>query len=141
MKTRFKMAASSFPRSHARCLRGHAHFRLLRHSHGWFGQSAFLRCPEAALQRVGSGWQPVETPTGPGCQPFRPWAPHGAPRLVLCGWPPCSPNERPTSKKNPKGKFCKTSCTAVTGNGCWNTGMAAQTAEVAGRRKETEKCS
>ncbi|XP_047403532.1 39S ribosomal protein L52, mitochondrial-like isoform X2 [Sciurus carolinensis] len=33
------------------------------------------------------------------------------------------------------------SCTAVTGNGCWNTGMAAQTAEVAGRKKEAEKCS
>ncbi|XP_057344588.1 39S ribosomal protein L52, mitochondrial isoform X5 [Manis pentadactyla] len=54
-------------------------------------------------------------------------------------WPPCASYEGPASKKSPKGEVCKTSCTAVTGNGCWITGMAAQAAgEVAGRRKETE---
>ncbi|XP_047393861.1 39S ribosomal protein L52, mitochondrial isoform X5 [Sciurus carolinensis] len=41
----------------------------------------------------------------------------------------------------PDWSYAETSCTAVTGNGCWNTGMAAQTAEVAGRKKEAEKCS
>nr|XP_040132258.1 39S ribosomal protein L52, mitochondrial isoform X1 [Ictidomys tridecemlineatus] len=50
------------PLSNALCLRGHAHFRLLRHRHGCFGDPALRRCPEATLQRVGSGWQPVETP-------------------------------------------------------------------------------
>ncbi|XP_021099569.1 39S ribosomal protein L52, mitochondrial isoform X5 [Heterocephalus glaber] len=36
----------------------------------------------------------------------------------------------------------ETSRSAVTGNGCWVTGLAAQAAgEVAGGRKETEKCS
>jgi hypothetical protein len=30
----------------------------------------------------------------------------------------------------------ETSCTADTGNGCWNTGMEAQAAEIAGRKEE-----
>ncbi|XP_073067634.1 large ribosomal subunit protein mL52 isoform X4 [Manis javanica] len=39
----------------------------------------------------------------------------------------------------PDWSYAETSCTAVTGNGCWITGMAAQAAgEVSGRRKETE---
>ncbi|XP_070653236.1 large ribosomal subunit protein mL52 isoform X3 [Bos indicus] len=104
--------------------------------HGRFG------CPETALRLRGSGRQPVATPAGPCCQPLRLRAPYGAPRLVVRGWPPCSSNERPASKKSPKGKVCETSCTAVTGNGCWITGMAAQTAgEVAGRKKEAAECS
>ncbi|XP_047720355.1 39S ribosomal protein L52, mitochondrial isoform X7 [Prionailurus viverrinus] len=41
----------------------------------------------------------------------------------------------------PDWSYAETSCTAVTGNGCWLTGMAAQAAEVAGRRRETEKRS
>uniref|UniRef100_A0A8C5VJW6 Large ribosomal subunit protein mL52 n=2 Tax=Microcebus murinus TaxID=30608 RepID=A0A8C5VJW6_MICMU len=42
----------------------------------------------------------------------------------------------------PDWSYAETSCTAVAGNGCWITGMAAQAAgEVAGRRKEAEKCS
>ncbi|XP_037358929.1 39S ribosomal protein L52, mitochondrial isoform X3 [Talpa occidentalis] len=41
----------------------------------------------------------------------------------------------------PDWSYAETSSIAVTGNGCWITGMAAQTAgEVAGRRKEAEKC-
>ncbi|XP_077906478.1 large ribosomal subunit protein mL52 isoform X4 [Ictidomys tridecemlineatus] len=106
------------PLSNALCLRGHAHFRLLRHRHGCFGDPALRRCPEATLQRVGSGWQPVETP-GLAANPS--------------GYGPLT--------ELPDWSYAETSCTAVTGNGCWNTGMAAQTAEVAGRRKETEKCS
>lgn len=113
-----------------------------RRQHGSFRYSALYRYPEAALQRGNSGGQPVATPAGPGCQPLRLRAPYGAPRLVLRGWPPSSSNERPASKKSPKGEVCKTSCAVVTGNGCWITGMAAQAArEVAGRRKEAEKCS
>ncbi|XP_010987720.3 large ribosomal subunit protein mL52 isoform X1 [Camelus dromedarius] len=109
--------------------------------HGSFGYIA-LRCSEAALRRRGSGWRPVATPAGPCCQPLRLRDPYGTPRLVLRGWPPRSSDERPASKESPKGKVCKTSCTAVTGNGCWITGMAAQAAgEVAGRRKEAEECS
>ncbi|XP_021099568.1 39S ribosomal protein L52, mitochondrial isoform X4 [Heterocephalus glaber] len=42
----------------------------------------------------------------------------------------------------PDWSFAETSRSAVTGNGCWVTGLAAQAAgEVAGGRKETEKCS
>ncbi|XP_008063468.1 39S ribosomal protein L52, mitochondrial isoform X4 [Carlito syrichta] len=41
----------------------------------------------------------------------------------------------------PDWSYAETSCTAVTGNGCWLTGMATQAAEVAGRRKEAKKCS
>nr|XP_019607397.1 PREDICTED: 39S ribosomal protein L52, mitochondrial isoform X5 [Rhinolophus sinicus] len=42
----------------------------------------------------------------------------------------------------PDWSYAETSCTAVTGNGCWITGMAAQAAgEVSGRRKEAKKCS
>uniref|UniRef100_A0A8C3YS20 Large ribosomal subunit protein mL52 n=1 Tax=Catagonus wagneri TaxID=51154 RepID=A0A8C3YS20_9CETA len=42
----------------------------------------------------------------------------------------------------PDWSYAETSCTAVTGNGCWITGMAAQAAgEVAGRRKQAEECS
>ncbi|XP_076983346.1 large ribosomal subunit protein mL52 isoform X5 [Tamandua tetradactyla] len=42
----------------------------------------------------------------------------------------------------PDWSYAETSCTAVTGNGCWITGMAAKAArEVAGRGKETAKCS
>ncbi|XP_010636105.1 39S ribosomal protein L52, mitochondrial isoform X2 [Fukomys damarensis] len=42
----------------------------------------------------------------------------------------------------PDWSFAETSCSTVTGNGCWVTGLAAQAAgEDAGGRKETEKCS
>ncbi|XP_053450270.1 39S ribosomal protein L52, mitochondrial isoform X3 [Nycticebus coucang] len=42
----------------------------------------------------------------------------------------------------PDWSYAETSRTAVTGNGCWITDMAVQAAgEVAGRRKEAEKCS
>uniref|UniRef100_A0A2R8MIT1 Large ribosomal subunit protein mL52 n=1 Tax=Callithrix jacchus TaxID=9483 RepID=A0A2R8MIT1_CALJA len=40
----------------------------------------------------------------------------------------------------PDWSYAEASCTAVTGNGHWITGMAAQAAEAA-RRKEAEKCS
>lgn len=110
--------------------------------HGCLGYIAIYRCPEAALRNGGSGGQPVATPAGLCCQPLWLRTSYGAPRLVLRGWPPCSSNERPASKKSTKGKVCKTSCTAVTGNGCWVTGMAAQAAgEVAGRRRQAEECS
>ncbi|XP_008564769.1 PREDICTED: 39S ribosomal protein L52, mitochondrial isoform X5 [Galeopterus variegatus] len=39
----------------------------------------------------------------------------------------------------PDWSYAETSCTAVTGNGRWITSMAAQAAEVAGRRKEAER--
>ncbi|XP_047393859.1 39S ribosomal protein L52, mitochondrial isoform X4 [Sciurus carolinensis] len=56
---------------------------------------------------------------------------------------PAPPMKGQLRRKTQREKFAvsETSCTAVTGNGCWNTGMAAQTAEVAGRKKEAEKCS
>nr|XP_017203680.1 39S ribosomal protein L52, mitochondrial isoform X2 [Oryctolagus cuniculus] len=41
----------------------------------------------------------------------------------------------------PDWSFAETCCAAVTGNGCWITGMAAPAAEVARRRKEAEKHS
>ncbi|XP_060475182.1 large ribosomal subunit protein mL52 isoform X7 [Panthera onca] len=56
---------------------------------------------------------------------------------------PAPPMKGQLQRKAQREKFAvsETSCTAVTGNGCWLTGMAAQAAEVAGRRKETEKRS
>ncbi|XP_042798639.1 39S ribosomal protein L52, mitochondrial isoform X7 [Panthera pardus] len=56
---------------------------------------------------------------------------------------PAPPMKGQLRRKAQREKFAvsETSCTAVTGNGCWLTGMAAQAAEVAGRRKETEKRS
>ncbi|XP_040332562.1 large ribosomal subunit protein mL52 isoform X7 [Herpailurus yagouaroundi] len=55
---------------------------------------------------------------------------------------PAPPMKGQLRRKAQREKFAvsETSCTAVTGNGCWLTGMAAQAAEVAGRR-ETEKRS
>ncbi|XP_048218752.1 39S ribosomal protein L52, mitochondrial isoform X5 [Perognathus longimembris pacificus] len=42
----------------------------------------------------------------------------------------------------PDWSFAETSCVAVTGNGCWVTGMEHQAArEVAGRGKEAEASS
>ncbi|XP_047720353.1 39S ribosomal protein L52, mitochondrial isoform X6 [Prionailurus viverrinus] len=56
---------------------------------------------------------------------------------------PAPPMKGQLRRKAQREKFAvsETSCTAVTGNGCWLTGMAAQAAEVAGRRRETEKRS
>ncbi|XP_023111346.1 39S ribosomal protein L52, mitochondrial isoform X7 [Felis catus] len=54
--------------------------------------------------------------------------------------PPMKGQLRRTAQRE-KFAVSETSCTAVTGNGCWLTGMAAQAAEVAGRRRETEKRS
>ncbi|XP_058396971.1 large ribosomal subunit protein mL52 isoform X3 [Diceros bicornis minor] len=57
---------------------------------------------------------------------------------------PAPPMKGQLRRQAQREKFAvsETSCTAVTGNGCWITGMAAQAAgEVAGRRKEAEKCS
>uniref|UniRef100_A0A8C5XCB4 Large ribosomal subunit protein mL52 n=2 Tax=Microcebus murinus TaxID=30608 RepID=A0A8C5XCB4_MICMU len=57
---------------------------------------------------------------------------------------PAPPLKGQLRRKAEREKFAvsETSCTAVAGNGCWITGMAAQAAgEVAGRRKEAEKCS
>ncbi|XP_044621245.1 large ribosomal subunit protein mL52 isoform X6 [Equus asinus] len=114
------MAASGFPRSVARGQRGHAHFRLLGLSMAALGTLLStgvrrLHCSPAA--RAGSQWRVHQglaaNPSGYG------------PLTELPDW-----------------SYAETSGTAVTGNGCWITGMAAQAAgEVAGRRKEAEKRS
>ncbi|MBZ3881306.1 39S ribosomal protein L52, mitochondrial [Sciurus carolinensis] len=49
------MAASGFPRSNARRLRSHAHFRLLRHRHGCFRESALRQ----GLAANPSGYGPL----------------------------------------------------------------------------------
>ncbi|XP_053450275.1 39S ribosomal protein L52, mitochondrial isoform X5 [Nycticebus coucang] len=57
---------------------------------------------------------------------------------------PAPPMKGQLRRKAQREQFAvsKTSRTAVTGNGCWITDMAVQAAgEVAGRRKEAEKCS
>ncbi|XP_036131493.1 39S ribosomal protein L52, mitochondrial isoform X2 [Molossus molossus] len=57
---------------------------------------------------------------------------------------PAPPMKGQLRRKAQREKFAvsETGCTAVTGNGCWVTGMAAQAAgEVARRRKKEEKCS
>ncbi|XP_066244659.1 large ribosomal subunit protein mL52 isoform X4 [Saccopteryx leptura] len=114
------MAASGFPRSVAPGHRGHTHFRF-----PFLGMAALgsllstgvrrLHCSAAA--RAGSQWRLQQglaaSPSGYG------------PLTELPDW-----------------SYAETSCTAVTGNGSWITGMGAQAAgEVAGRRKEAEKCS
>ncbi|XP_024411923.3 large ribosomal subunit protein mL52 isoform X4 [Desmodus rotundus] len=114
------MAASCSPYTVARGPRGHAHFRFLAHSMAALGtllSSGVRRLHCGAAARAGSQWRLQQglaaNPSGYG------------PLTELPDW-----------------SYAETSGTAVTGNGCWITGMAAQAAgEVAGRRKEAEKCS
>nr|XP_017203681.2 39S ribosomal protein L52, mitochondrial isoform X4 [Oryctolagus cuniculus] len=56
---------------------------------------------------------------------------------------PAPPMKGQLRRKAEREKFAvsETCCAAVTGNGCWITGMAAPAAEVARRRKEAEKHS
>nr|XP_023477780.1 39S ribosomal protein L52, mitochondrial isoform X5 [Equus caballus] len=137
------MAASGFPRSVARGQRGHAHFRLLGLSMAALGTLLSsvrrLHCSPAA--RAGSQWRVHQglaaNPSGYG------------PLTELPDWSyadgrPAPPMKGQLRRQAQREKFAvsETSGTAVTGNGCWITGMAAQAAgEVAGRRKEAEKCS
>ncbi|XP_043327163.1 39S ribosomal protein L52, mitochondrial isoform X5 [Cervus elaphus] len=114
------MATSCFPRSVARGQRGHTYFRLLRLSMAALGillSTGVRRLHCGAAARAGSQWRLRQglaaNPSGYG------------PLTELPDW-----------------SYAETSCTAVTGNGCWITGMAAQTAgEVAGRKKEAAECS
>nr|XP_020765049.1 39S ribosomal protein L52, mitochondrial isoform X4 [Odocoileus virginianus texanus] len=137
------MATSCFPRSVARGQRGHAYFRLLHLSMAALGILLFsvrrLHCGAAA--RAGSQWRLRQglaaNPSGYG------------PLTELPDWSyadgrPAPPMKGQLRRKAQREKFAvsETSCTAVTGNGCWITGMAAQTAgEVAGRKKEAAECS
>ncbi|XP_073924503.1 large ribosomal subunit protein mL52 isoform X4 [Castor canadensis] len=119
IENRFKMAASRFPRGIARGPRGHAHFRLLGLRMAALGTvlSSVRRLHCGVSAQAGSHWRlrqgMAASPSGYG------------PLTELPDW-----------------SFAETSCTAVTGNRRWITDMGAQAErEVAGRRKEAEKCS
>ncbi|XP_006913679.3 39S ribosomal protein L52, mitochondrial isoform X6 [Pteropus alecto] len=120
VKTIFKMAASCFLCKVSRGHMSHAHFRPLGISMAALGtllSTGIRRLHCSAAIRAGSQWRLQQglaaSPSGYG------------PLTELPDW-----------------SYAETSCAVVTGNGCWITGMAAQAArEVAGRRKEAEKCS
>nr|XP_019607396.1 PREDICTED: 39S ribosomal protein L52, mitochondrial isoform X4 [Rhinolophus sinicus] len=105
----------------------------------WLSSVRRLHC--SAAVRAGSQWRLQQglaaSPSGYG------------PLTELPDWSyadgrPAPPMKGQLRRKAQREKFAvsETSCTAVTGNGCWITGMAAQAAgEVSGRRKEAKKCS
>ncbi|XP_066244658.1 large ribosomal subunit protein mL52 isoform X3 [Saccopteryx leptura] len=137
------MAASGFPRSVAPGHRGHTHFRFPFLGMAALGSllSSVRRLHCSAAARAGSQWRLQQglaaSPSGYG------------PLTELPDWSyadgrPAPPMKGQLRRKAQREKFAvsETSCTAVTGNGSWITGMGAQAAgEVAGRRKEAEKCS
>ncbi|XP_017203681.3 large ribosomal subunit protein mL52 isoform X4 [Oryctolagus cuniculus] len=136
------MAASGFPRRTAHGRRGHAHFRLLRRSMAALGTllQSVRRLHCSALARAGGQWRLQQ---GRAANP----SDYG-PLTELPDWSfadgrPAPPMKGQLRRKAEREKFAvsETCCAAVTGNGCWITGMAAPAAEVAGRRKEAEKHS
>ncbi|XP_015446181.2 39S ribosomal protein L52, mitochondrial isoform X5 [Pteropus alecto] len=143
VKTIFKMAASCFLCKVSRGHMSHAHFRPLGISMAALGTllSSIRRLHCSAAIRAGSQWRLQQglaaSPSGYG------------PLTELPDWSyadgrPAPPMKGQLRRKAQREKFAvsETSCAVVTGNGCWITGMAAQAArEVAGRRKEAEKCS
>ncbi|XP_023393959.1 39S ribosomal protein L52, mitochondrial isoform X6 [Pteropus vampyrus] len=143
VKTTFKMAASCFLCRVSRGHMSHAHFRPLGISMAALGTllSSIRRLHCSAAIRAGSQWRLQQglaaSPSGYG------------PLTELPDWSyadgrPAPPMKGQLRRKAQREKFAvsETSCAVVTGNGCWITGMAAQAArEVAGRRKEAEKCS
>ncbi|XP_073924506.1 large ribosomal subunit protein mL52 isoform X6 [Castor canadensis] len=137
------MAASRFPRGIARGPRGHAHFRLLGLRMAALGTvlSSVRRLHCGVSAQAGSHWRlrqgMAASPSGYG------------PLTELPDWSfadgrPAPPMKGQLRRKAQREKFAvsETSCTAVTGNRRWITDMGAQAErEVAGRRKEAEKCS
>nr|XP_058914757.1 large ribosomal subunit protein mL52 isoform X3 [Kogia breviceps] len=137
------MATSGFPRSVARGQEATPTFRLLRLSMAALRLllSSVRRLHCGAAARAGSQWRLQQ---GLAANP----SDYG-PLTELPDWSyadgrPAPPMKGQLRRKAQREKFAvsETSCTAVSGNGCWITGMAAQAArEVAGRRKEAAECS
>ncbi|XP_037358931.1 39S ribosomal protein L52, mitochondrial isoform X5 [Talpa occidentalis] len=97
-----------------------------------------LHCCAAA--RAGSPWR-LQQGLAPNPSGYGPLT--ELPDWSYADGRPAPPMKGQLRRKAQREKFAvsETSSIAVTGNGCWITGMAAQTAgEVAGRRKEAEKC-
>nr|XP_058914758.1 large ribosomal subunit protein mL52 isoform X4 [Kogia breviceps] len=114
------MATSGFPRSVARGQEATPTFRLLRLSMAALRlllSTGVRRLHCGAAARAGSQWR-------------------------LQQGLAANPSDYGPLTELPDWSYAETSCTAVSGNGCWITGMAAQAArEVAGRRKEAAECS